>query len=295
MNELHAFYTYNYKGKAFFMDNQTFFNIPIFSRLFASSFPSWLVLSAVVGLFVFLALFYYWIIPFFIKGSPHEDSLQFRAATILVSVVGAFYAMLFGFVNINLWQNYHRMQDTLVNETNALSAIILNSRAFSAAEHIALRQNMEQYIYEVRVNEWPLMNQQKTSPKAWALMDNFFTILQKYEPTSSQAKYSYPVVLNNINSALIARRARVAGMYSFIPSPLFRVLAIGSLLLIFLLSLLTVRAGKGGYLLFINIMVNILIAFNLYLVLDLDNVFSGRVMLNTQAFSEGILGQLRES
>lgn len=273
------------------MDNQTFFNIPIFSRLFAANFPSWLVLSAVVGLFVALALIYYWVIPLFIKDTK-EDAQQFRAATILVSVVGAFYAMLFGFVNVNLWQNYHRLQENIVNEASALSAILLNSVAFSAPEHIALKQNIKEYIDIVKNEEWPLMNLQQSSPKAWASMHRLFTDLQAYEPMTSVAKYAYPVVLNQLNSALIARRARIAAMYSFIPSPLFRVLAIGSLLLIFLLSLLTVRAGKGGYLLFINVMVNILLAFNLYLVLDLDNVFSGRIALNTQTFSEGILGQL---
>lgn len=273
------------------MTSDSVSDIPILTRKLAEAFSSWDVFVLIVGMFVGLAIVLYWIVPYFSK-TVEEDWNQVRVAGTLVGVVGAFYGILFGFVNVTLWQNFQLTQNILNKEATALSAIVTNDAVFSPSMQASLNGTIKAYILEVSNNEWRLMRTGQASQRAQALSLQLLTLLQSYVPRSSIEAPYYSVVLSQINQVMSLRRERIEAVNNKIPNPVFRVLSIGSVLLVILLSIVTFRTSRGPFLLYINIVVNILIAFNLCLVLDLDNTFSGQVKLNNSAYFSGELKNL---
>lgn len=266
------------------------FGLPVFVRLLFLKFPYWSVLLMVVGFFIGTTMLLYWFLPRITK--PTKDGDQIRTVSILVGVVGAFYGMLFGLVNVNLWQNYHKIQDIISQEANSLAGVVLNSAVFPPTAQNNIDNAVKNYIHELRNNEWREMAYKKSSPQAWEYMHNIFKALQAYQPANSYEQVYYSATLSKLNDAVAARRARIDALQNYIPEPLFHILVIGSLLLMILLNLTIVKVGRTKFLLFMSIVVNTLIALNLYLVLDLDNSFLGRVTIHSTPFSEGILMQL---
>ncbi len=265
---------------------------PVFLKLLFYYLPFWAVFGIVVFVSVSLTLVLYFTLPFLSKKVAINDR-QLLVVVTLIGVVGAFYSILFGLVNVYLWQNFRNVEDILSKEASDMSSILLNSAVLPDPGRAQIKQAVKTYVLAVRNDEWQKMHHGESSPQAWSAMMNLFTVLQTIQPATPYQTLFYDSVLSTLNDALSARRERIDALHNTIPSPLYRVLAVGSLLLIFFICYMAAKVGKRRHLLAMCIFVNCLIAFNLYLVLDLDNPFSGRIAIESTPFSEGILAEFQ--
>jgi hypothetical protein len=269
-----------------------YLNIPVPIKMLFYALPYWAVFLCIIFFFAGLTLFLFWLIPRLSKHKEESDRYQ-RAIATFIGVVGAFYGILFGLVNINLWQGFHKAQDIVSREATDMSVILTNSAVFPPDIREKIRLAVGDYVLAVRNDEWEKMGHEQSSPKAWQAMAKFFPLLQSYQPKTTLENIYYAQVLSHLNDAVDARRERVDTLQSGIPPPLYRMLVLGSFLLVFFLCLMTSKIKERRALLSMTILVNILVAFNLYLVVDLGNPFAGRISIKNTPFTEGTLAQFK--
>jgi hypothetical protein len=74
------------------------------SNLFQVMIGSWFFsISIIVAFYVLLTLIFDRIVPLFFSQLINEIKEQVRVFSTLVSIVGVFYGILFGFVVVNQW------------------------------------------------------------------------------------------------------------------------------------------------------------------------------------------------
>jgi hypothetical protein len=130
--------------------------------------------------------------------------------------------------------------------------------------------------------EWPLMADGRSSPRAWALVDEMRAALGEFEPRTQAGQVLYQEGLNRIHDLADARRMRLVEAEEGIPAILWVVLGVGGMVTVGFTYLFGLEntwahglivAGLAG-----------LIALVLFTIGALDYPFSGGARIGTGAF-----------
>lgn len=260
--------------------------------------PPWAVFLLIAVFLVLIMYLFFKLLPFVFPNLPSAtgSSDQVGISTTLIVIIGAFYSILFGLINVTLWEKFNRIYDMLSQEASDMSIILLNSEAFPATVRDQLKQGVKTYVIAVRDDEWNKMGSFQSSDQAWKAIWNLYAILQSYKPIPlTYEGFYYASTLAKLDDALNTRRERLDILRHKMPLPMDYAVLLGSILLILFNTLITIMAGKSRHLMFMNITVNCIIVFNLYLMLELHNPFSGTVYLPDEMFTSGMLAQFNNS
>ena len=83
------------------------------------------------------------------------------------------------------------------------------------------------YARVVVEEEWPLMRQGKSSPKAWDLLDEIRAGLQDFDPSTPAQQILYEQALERVHELADARRERLLDAEHGLPAILWIVLIVG--------------------------------------------------------------------
>ena len=143
------------------------------------------------------------------------------------------------------------------------------------------------YIATVDGAEWRAMRQGKESPRAWADLDDLYTVLQNYQPSSVSQRVFDQDAVGRVNDLAAARRERLNDAEEGMP-PTFEVLLIGGAVLVLVFTFLFgVRSARVHAAMAIAIAV--LLGFNLLVALVLQYPFSGDVTISNAPYTTGAL------
>lgn len=118
------------------------------------------MIAAVVGLEVVRRA-----VPVIVRRE-HND-----VAGFIYAVVGIVYAVLLALVVIAVWEEHEAAKATVVTETNELAEVFWLAHRLPGAEGQHLQELAQSYARVVIEEEWDLMEQGRSSPQAWALLD----------------------------------------------------------------------------------------------------------------------------
>ena len=111
-------------------------------------------------------------------------------AGFIYAVLGVIYAVLLARVVIAVWEDYEAARDTTDREANELAEIFWLAHQFPEPRQRQIQELTRSYARVVVEEEWPLMADGRSSPRAWALLDEMRAALQGLSPGRRPGRYS---------------------------------------------------------------------------------------------------------
>jgi uncharacterized membrane protein YraQ (UPF0718 family) len=159
---------------------------------------------------------------------PSQSRKQHNdVAGFIYAVLGVIYAVLIALVVIAVWEDFAEARDTVEREASELDDVFRLAHPLPEPEGRQLQQLARSYAQVVVDEEWALMAQGHTSPRAWALLDEMTLHIESVEVNTRAEQVLYAEALNRTNELADARNARLAEAGEGIPTILWGVLVVG--------------------------------------------------------------------
>jgi Na+/proline symporter len=221
------------------------------------------------------------------RRKQHND-----VAGFIYAVLGVSYAVLLGLMLIAVWEQWNAAQDVASDEANELAGIFWFAHALPQPEGRHVQELARSYAEVVVNKEWPAMEQGRSSPKAWATLDELRgTILGLNPPTGAQ-QVRYNQVLEQLHGLGDARRERLLAASEGVPTILWVVLIGGGVITIAFTYLFGLDNTTVHTLMVASLA--LIIALSLFTVAALNHPFKGDVRIHPAAF-EQVLERFHES
>jgi hypothetical protein len=139
-------------------------------------------------------------------------------AGFIYAVLGVVYAVLLGLTVVAVWEEWNRAVVTADEEASSLAEVfwIADSMPESEGHHI---QELARSHARLVVNEeWQLMEQGKSSPKAWDLIDDIRASLQNFDTSTPEEQVLYEQGFERMRDLSDARRDRLLEAEQSLPA-----------------------------------------------------------------------------
>ena len=221
------------------------------------------------------------------RRKQHND-----VAGFIYAVLGVSYAVLLGLMLIAVWEQWNAAQDVASDEANELAGIFWFAHALPQPEGRHIQELARSYAQVVVEEEWPLMEQGRSSPKAWATLDELRGTILGLDPPTGAQQVRYNQVLEQLHALGDARRERLLAASEGLATILWVVL-IGGAVITIAFTYLFGLDNTVVHTLMVAALAMIL-SLSLFTVAALDYPFKGDVRIHPAAF-EQVLERFQES
>ncbi|QUR69516.1 DUF4239 domain-containing protein [Mycobacterium spongiae] len=244
-----------------------------------SSIPLWLLLLGLLILIVGGAL----VIQTYvrhrfpqIKQDAHNDVTRFA-----YGVVGFVYAFFIGFVVSALWSHIKTEDAQARIEGAGGVQLARDVNAFDEVDRDRIRKSLLEYE-RAALAEWPLAARGRSLPEADKALQRLYAAYSEVRPRNDIQKAFLTTSFSNLNSISQARTERViqARIDTGMPWSIWVVILLTSGLVLACAIIYGVEQSRMHYPLVATVAV--LVAANLFLVLELSHPFIGRFATSSQ-------------
>jgi protein-S-isoprenylcysteine O-methyltransferase Ste14 len=231
------------------------------------------VLVAVVGLVVVQRL-----VP------PDRREAQNNVAGFIYAVLGVAYAVVLAFMLIAVWEDYKTAQINVESEAHELAGVYFLASQLPEPQRTHVQDLARSYARVVVEQEWPMMEQGQTNPRADSLLRQLRLELLKFDPSTQGEQVLYEQGLTDLHNAIDARRSRLLEVREGIPSLLWVVLVVGGVITVSFTYLFGLKSNVAHALMVAAL--TLLICGVLFTIGEFNNPFSGPVEIQPEAFRE---------
>ena len=124
--------------------------------------------------------------------------------------LGILFALLVGFVAVEVWNNFDKAKNAVTTEASTLRAVVLLAGAFPDEQRTRLYALVNRHIDESVNKEWPEMAEQRATLAILptALIEALHVTLG-LKPTDDSQRAAQLEILKELHTALDARRQRI--------------------------------------------------------------------------------------
>ena len=156
-----------------------------------------------------LAAGIYWVVT---RLAVNDRARAFKALSPgMLPPLGILFALLVGFIAVEVWNNYDKAKVAVATEASALRAIVLLAGTFPEEQKTRIYALIDRHI-EVAINkEWPAMAQQRatlSTLRAAALIELLQDTLT-LKPGDESQRLAQSEVIKALQTAADARRQRI--------------------------------------------------------------------------------------
>jgi hypothetical protein len=231
------------------------------------------VLVAVVGLLLVQSL-----VP------PDRREVHNNVAGFIYAVLGVAYAVLLAFMLIAVWQDYNTAQTNVESEANELAGVYFLASQLPEPQRTNVQDLARMYARVVVEEEWPMMEQGQTSPRADSLLRQLRLTLLEFDPRTRGEQVLYERGLTQVHDAVDARRSRLLEVREGIPNLLWIVLVIGGVITVSFTYLFGLKSNLAHALMVAAL--TLLVCGILFTIGEFNYAFSGVVEIRPDAFRE---------
>jgi uncharacterized membrane protein YraQ (UPF0718 family) len=213
-------------------------------------------------------------------------------AGFIYAVLGVVYAVLLGLMVVAVWEEWNTALRTVDDEASALAEIFWLADRMPESEGHHIQELARSYARVVVNEEWPLMEQKKSSPKAWDLLDEIRTNLQSFDPSTPAQQVLYEQGFERMRDLADARRDRLLEAKHGLPAILWVVLILGGIVVVSFTYLFGLDSTLVHVLMVAALA--LIIALVLFTVAALNYPFKGDITIGPEAM-EQILGRFESS
>jgi hypothetical protein len=226
------------------------------------------------------------LVPASVRGQ-HNDVTGF-----IYAVLGVVYAVLLGLMVVAVWEEWNSAAETADEEASSLAEIFWLADRMPDSEGRHIQELARSYARVVVNEEWPLMEQEKSSPEAWDLLDEIRGRLQNFDPSTPAQRVLYEQGFERMNDLADARRDRLLEAEQGLPAILWVVLIAGGIIVVGF----TYLFGLGSTLIHLLMVaaLALIISLVLFTVAALDFPFKGDITVGPDAM-EQVLGRFETS
>ena len=203
-------------------------------------------------------------------------------AGFIYAVVGVVYAVVLGLVVVAVWGDYEATRDTTYREADELAEIFWLAHRLPEPEQHRIQELARSYARVVVEEEWPLMEDGRASPRAWALLDELRAALEGFEPRTEAGQVLYQEGLHQIHDLANARRMRLVEANEGIPPILWVVLGGGGIVTVGFTYLFGLD-NTWAHRVMVAVLAGLIVVV-LFTIGELDYPFSGGAGIGTDAF-----------
>ena len=161
---------------------------------------------------------------------PDRREGQNNVAGFIYAVLGVAYAVLLAFVVIAVWQDYEAAQTNVESEAHELAGVYFLASQLPEPERTRIQDLARTYARVVVNEEWPMMEQGQTSPRADSLLRRLTSKILEFDPHTKGEQVLYESGLTQLHDAADARRSRLLEVREGIPDLLWVVLVVGGVI-----------------------------------------------------------------
>jgi protein-S-isoprenylcysteine O-methyltransferase Ste14 len=231
------------------------------------------VLVAVVGLVVVQRL-----VP------PDRREAQNNVAGFIYAVLGVAYAVVLAFMLIAVWEDYKTAQINVESEAHELAGVYFLASQLPEPQRTHVQDLARSYARVVVEQEWPMMEQGQTNPRADSLLRQLRLELLEFDPSTQGEQVLYEQGLTDLHNAIDARRSRLLEVREGIPSLLWVVLVVGGVITVSFTYLFGLKSNVAHALMVAAL--TLLICGVLFTIGEFNYPFSGPVEIQPEAFRE---------
>ena len=213
-------------------------------------------------------------------------------AGFIYAVLGVTYAVLLGLMVVAVWEQWEAAARTADEEASSLAEIFWIADSLPESEGPHVQDLARSYARVVVDEEWPLMEQEKSSPRAWDLLDDIRASLQDFDPSTAQEQVLYEQSLERMKDLADARRDRLLEAEKGLPSILWVVLITGGVIVVGFTYLFGLESTTVHLLMVASLA--LVIALVLFTVAALNFPFKGDITIGPDAM-EHVLGRFETS
>jgi uncharacterized membrane protein YraQ (UPF0718 family) len=217
---------------------------------------------------------------------------QNDVAGFIYAVLGVTYAVLLGLMVVAVWEQCNAAEATADREASELAEVFWTADRLPASEGHRIQELVRSYARVVVEDEWPRMRAGKSSPKAWALLDEIRAKVQNFQPSSPAQQVLYEQRLERVHELADARRERLLEADQGLPTILWVVLIAGGIVVVGFTYLFGLNSTVIHLLMVAALA--LIIALVLFTVAELDFPFRGGVRIGPEAM-EQVLGRFESS
>jgi hypothetical protein len=220
------------------------------------------------------------------RRMQHND-----VAGFIYAVLGVAYAVLLGLMLIAVWEKWNAAEVITTDEANELAGIFYWAHALPQPEGRHIQELVRSYDRVVIEEEWPLMAQGKSSPEAWATLDELRgTILGLQPPKGAQHigydQMRYDEMLEQLHDLGNARRESLLAAEQGLPPILWVVLILGGVVTVGFTYLFGLE-NTVVHLLMVAALA-LIISMSLFTVAALDYPFRGDIHIHPTAYENDL-------
>ena len=141
----------------------------------------------------------------------NERAKAFKAVSAgMLSPLGILFALLVGFIAVEVWSNFDKAKSAVAAEASALRAVVLLAEAFPEQQRARVYSLINRHVEEAVTSEWPAMAQQRAtlSTLPTALIEELHETLGLKAADDSQ-RAAQPEMVKALHTAMDARRQRI--------------------------------------------------------------------------------------
>jgi hypothetical protein len=112
-------------------------------------------------------------------------------AGFIYAVLGVVYAVLLGLMVVAVWEEWNTVAEAADREASSLADSFWLATRMPESEGHHIQELARSYASVVVNEEWPLMDKEKSSPKAWELLDEIRASLQSFDPSTPAQRVLY--------------------------------------------------------------------------------------------------------
>jgi hypothetical protein len=167
----------------------------------------WMAVVAFAATYLLTASIY-WVVT---TLAVNDRARAFKAVSPgMLPPLGILFALLVGFIAVEVWNNYDRAKVAVATEASALRAVVLLAGTFPEEQKTRIYALIDRHI-EVAVNEgWPAMARRKLtlSTLPTSLVEALRVTLE-LKPADDSQRIAQSEMVKAINAAADARRQRI--------------------------------------------------------------------------------------
>ena len=125
--------------------------------------------------------------------------------------LGILFALLVGFIAVEVWNNFDKAKGAVASEASALRAVVLLAGTFPEEQKTRIYALVDRHIDEAINKEWPTMARHRASlstMRANSLIEMLHTALT-LKPSDDSQRAAQSEMVEAIQAALDARRQRI--------------------------------------------------------------------------------------
>jgi hypothetical protein len=194
--------------------------------------------------------------------------------------------VLLGLVLIAVWEKWNAADTITADEANELAGIFWYAHALPQPQGRHIQELARSYERVVVEDEWPLMAQGSSSPKAWDTLDELRTAILGLKPTTDAKQMGYEEILVQLHELGNARRERLLAAEQGLPPILWVVLILGGVITVGFTYLLGLD-NTLVHLLMVAALA-LIISMSLFTVAALDYPFKGDIHIHPSAYENDL-------